>query len=69
MGVSFIKFIIEHNYLFAFIAAIGITILFDYLMFKWDQKKYVDYQWQLLNEKLEREGRPRLDQKKKKKKK
>lgn len=40
------------------------TFSFDYIMFKWEQKKEIDESWKALNEKLEREGKQRWDTRK-----
>jgi hypothetical protein len=40
------------------------TILFDYGLFKWQEKKEEDRSWKALNEQLEREGKRRWDKRK-----
>jgi hypothetical protein len=44
--------------------AIGLTVLFDYGMFKWSEHKELNASWKALNEKLEQEGKQRWDQRK-----
>ncbi|MBD8068781.1 hypothetical protein [Bacillus sp. PS06] len=42
------------------------TFLFDFIIFKIEHERAVEKSWQELNDRLEKEGRPRLDKKKKK---
>jgi hypothetical protein len=37
------------------------TSIFDYIMWKWEQKKEIDESWKALNAQLEREGKQRWD--------
>jgi hypothetical protein len=49
-------------FVWALLGSLLATIIFDFVLFKIDQEREVEKSWQALNEQLEREGRPRLDQ-------
>jgi AmiR/NasT family two-component response regulator len=51
-------------YVLAGIVALGLTVLFDYSLFKWKEHKELNASWKALNEKLEREGKQRWDKRK-----
>lgn len=51
-------------YILAGIVALGLTILFDFALFKWNEHKELNKSWKALNEQLEREGKQRWDQRK-----
>jgi hypothetical protein len=40
-----------------------VTFLFDFIMYKVEQKREEDESWKALNEQLEREGKQRWDKK------
>ena len=49
-------------YVWAIIISAVATILFDMIFSKIEHEREVEKSWQALNDQLEREGRPRLDQ-------
>jgi hypothetical protein len=49
-------------YVWAIIISAVVTILFDMIYSKIQNARKVEKSWQALNDQLEREGRPRLDQ-------
>ncbi|MDR7078130.1 hypothetical protein J2Y03_003180 [Neobacillus niacini] len=49
-------------YVWAIIISAVATILFDMIFSKIEHERKVEKSWQALNDQLEREGRPRLDQ-------
>lgn len=49
-------------YVWAMIISAVVTILFDMIYSKIQHEREVEKSWQALNDQLEREGRPRLDQ-------
>jgi hypothetical protein len=49
-------------YVWAIIISAVVTILFDMIYSKIQHEQEVEKSWQALNDQLEREGRPRLDQ-------
>jgi flagellar biosynthesis protein FlhB len=49
-------------YVWAIIISAVVTILFDMIYSKIQHEREVKKSWQALNDQLEREGRPRLDQ-------
>jgi hypothetical protein len=49
-------------YVWAIIISAVVTILFDMIYAKIQHEREVEKSWQALNDQLEREGRPRLDQ-------
>ncbi|WHX98551.1 hypothetical protein [Neobacillus sp. DY30] len=49
-------------YVWAIIISAVVTILFDMIYAKFQHEREVEKSWQALNDQLEREGRPRLDQ-------
>ena len=51
-------------YLLAGLSALGLTVLFDYGLFKWNEHKELNTSWKALNEQLEREGKQRWDKRK-----
>lgn len=51
-------------YLLIGIITLGFTILFDFLMFKWNERKKLNASWKALNEQLEKDGKERWDRRK-----
>ena len=51
-------------YLLAGIMALGLTVLFDYGLFRLNERKELNASWKALNEQLEREGKQRWDRRK-----
>lgn len=51
-------------YLLTGIVALGLTVLFDYGLFKLSERKELNASWKALNEQLEREGKQRWDKRK-----
>lgn len=49
-------------YVWAMIISAVVTILFDMIYSKIHHEREIEKSWQALNDQLEREGRPRLDQ-------
>ena len=49
-------------YVWSIIISAVVTILFDMIYSKIQHERKVEKSWQALNDQLEREGRPRLDQ-------
>ena len=49
-------------YVWAILISAIATILFDLIFSKIEHEREVEKSWQALNDQLEREGRPRLDQ-------
>jgi hypothetical protein len=54
----------ELIYLLTGFVALGLTILFDYGLFRWSERKELNASWKALNEQLEREGKERWDKRK-----
>lgn len=51
-------------YFLAGLLALGLTVLFDYGLFRWNEHKELNASWKALNKQLELEGKQRWDQRK-----
>lgn len=49
-------------FVWAILGSLLATIIFDFVYSKIEHEREVEKSWQALNQKLESEGRPRLDQ-------
>jgi len=49
-------------YVWAAAGSLLATFIFDFVYWKVEHEREVEKSWQALNDKLENEGRPRLDQ-------
>jgi hypothetical protein len=51
-------------YFLVAILSLGLTVVYDYMMFRWNERKELNDSWKALNDSLEREGKQRWDQRK-----
>ena len=51
-------------YLLAGLLALGLTVLFDYGLFRWNEHKELNASWKALNKQLEHDGKQRWDKRK-----